>query len=600
MGTRALTPRPLIIIPKESFMKAAVFRINRVFLSIVVLASTTTGSLEGFLGPRTLILPRSQSVNAARDLVGWQQEIHRYGQTSNYWVFAFTPEYTHTFHNQDLIGQLFGQESFSVSGSAVPGRKSYDLLADYFELPRDYEGTMCVSPYISQFIADFNFFVGLDRITPGLFFIIHFPVVSSKWDVQFTQCATVPGTAMHPAGYFSDSSIARTNLLWNMRQYLAGDRTIGDVKEPLLDQKVIGLTGRNVVTHLSDVQGALGYDVARGENYHCGFELRIAAPAGNRPNPRYLFNAVVGNGHHWELGGGLTSHYRLWHDDDHALLIYLDANITHLFSAQSKRSFNLKGHCQGSRFMMLEEIAKGSDELFIYGDYPSTDQYTHRLVPAINIFTLDTHTSFGVQADVALKCTWRRKNFSLDVGYEFWGRSGEKMNCYSGFEQNRYALKGDAQIYGFDTYVPYGQEPIPLSVSQHCATIFAGQGAGNFQPGVEFANANADNPTQAFGPDGELLQLTTADAATLSIIQQPVLSSQPAIFISCNDLDVCSVLVPTSLTNKLFIHLGHVWHSETVNPFLGIGGEVEVAQGFSRDHGSISQWGIWAKMGLSY
>lgn len=582
-------------------MKAVFFPVNRVFLSILVLLSLANRSLEGFLGLRTIILPRSQSVNAARDLVGWQREIHRNEPESNYWVFAFTPEYTHTFNNYHLVDQLFGSECFAVSGSAVPNRKSTDMLADYFELPRDYEGTMKVSPYISQFIADFNWFVGLDRICKGLFFIVHFPVVSSKWDVVYSECVSVPGTVGYPAGYYSDSSIARTDLLRDMRQYLGHDRTVGDVQEPLLYQKVIGLTGRNVENHLSDVQGALGYDFARGDTYHVGLELRVYAPAGNRPSPCYLFNGVVGNGHHWELGGGFTSHCQIWADEVHSVLFYLDANITHLFKAGSKRSFNITGNCVGSRYMMMEEIAQGSDGLFIYGDYPATDQYTHRLMPAVNITTLDVETSFAVQGDVALKFAIYRNNLCVDIGYNFWGRSHEKMNSFSAFEPNRYALKGDAQIYGFENYSSYYPQAIPLSASQRCATIFAGQGYGNFQPGLEFANANADNPTQAFGQTGDaLVQLESDDAAALYIMQQPVMTSQPAIFLSCGDLDVNSVLVPTSLTSKVFLHVGNTWRTKTLDPFFGLGGEVEWAHGSGYDRGGISQWGVWAKLGLSY
>ncbi len=580
-------------------MKTAKYPHNRVLFTLVALLSVVNGSLQGFLGPRTLILPRSQSVNAARDLVGWQQQLHRHDETGNYWLLAFTPEYTHTFAQNHLTDQVFGASCFKVTGSAVEDRQSTDLLADYFELPRDYQGRLSISPLISQFIADFNFYVGLDRICPGLFFIIHFPVVSSKWDIRLEECVIDPGTDFHPAGYFSDERIDRKDLLFDMREYLRGHRTIGDVKEPLCYQKVIGLTGRNVANRLSDVQGALGYDLVSRDRGHFGIELRASAPAGNRPQQRYLFDAVVGNGHHWELGGGLTSHCRIWENDRHQFLVYLDANITHLFSSDSQRSFNLIGRCAGSRYMMLEEIAQGSLDLFVYGDYPSTDQYTHRLVPAINITTLDVRTSFAVQGDVVLKFALTRDNFCFDIGYDFWARSHEKLSCRSGFEQNRYALKGDAQVYGFDVDNSYNEQAIPLSASQHMATIFAGQGTGNFEPGLEFANANADNPTEAFGPNGVLMQLNSADAAALYLAQEPVQTSQPSIFLSECDLDIASGLVPTSLTSKIFTHAGYTWYSDTCNPFLGIGGEVEWAHG-SCDRGGISQWGIWCKMGLSY
>ena len=142
---------------------------------------------------------------------------------------------------------------------------------------------------------------------------------------------------------------------------------------------------------------------------------------------------------------------------------------------------------------------------------------------------------------------------------------------------------------------------IPLSASQRNATIFAGQAAGNFQPGLAFGNVNADNATQAFGENGTVLvQLEGDDAALLYIAQEPVMTSQPAIFLSCGDLDVNSALVPTSLTSKLFLHVGNTWRSKIVDPFFGLGGEFEWAHGSGCNSGAISQWGIWAKMGLSY
>ncbi len=586
-------------------MKTAIFPVNLVLSTVVALLSVLPSSLEGFLGPQTLVLPRSQSVNAARDLVGWQQQLHRPSDGNNYWVFAFTPEYTHTFDSRHITEQLFGTCHFNVTGSAVPNRKSYDLLADYFALPRDFESELCVHPFISQFIADFNFYVGLDRICDGLFFLIHFPVVHTKWDIQFGEKIWVPGTAFDPAGYFSAERIERKNLLRNMREYLLGTRPVGDMEEPLAYQKVFGLTGRDEANRLAEVQFALGYDFARSDAYHFGIEARAYAPAGNRPNALYLFDAIVGNGHHWELGAGLTSHYRIWDDGCHAILVYLDANITHLFSAGSKRAFNLKNRCRGSRYMLLEEIAPGSLNLFADGE-PATDQYVGRLLPAVNVTTACVDTYFNVQADIALKLAFCRNNFCFDLGYNFWGRSHEKIDCPPFLPPNRYALKGDAQVYGFSgqsSYYGYSSylDAIPLSATQNEATIFAGQGAGNFVPGMEFANENADNKAYAFGPiSGDILvQLDDGDSAALYIPQEPVYTSQPSIFLTDDDIDVESGLVPTSITNKMFMHFGYTWYSTVCNPFLGAGCEIEWADGY-RHRGGIAQWGIWWKLGLAY
>jgi hypothetical protein len=246
--------------------------------------------------------------------------------------------------------------------------------------------------------------------------------------------------------------------------------------------------------------------------------------------------------------------------------------------------------------MMAEQISAGSRDLFTAGE-PTTDQYTRRLIPLINATTFCVETFFAVQADIALKFAWYRDNFSLDVGYNFWGRSKEKLDCRPSLMDHCFALKGDAQIYGFSGM----NEAIPLSVSQDQATIFAGQGAGNFVPGVEFANDNAANKMLAFGPGAAdvLTQLNGADSVALGIAQQQVATSQPSIFLSDNDLDNNSVLVPTSLTSKVFVHAGQTWYSAKCNPFIGLGSEVEWVHG-DCDSGGIAQWGIWFKLGLSY
>ena len=70
-----------------------------------------------------------------------------------------------------------------------------------------------------------------------------------------------------------------------------------------------------------------------------------------------MFDAVVGNGKHWELGGGLTAHYTFWRDDSEnkTFGFYLDANITTLFKAREQRTFDLKGK-PNSRYLLAAQF----------------------------------------------------------------------------------------------------------------------------------------------------------------------------------------------------------------------------------------------------
>ena len=61
----------------------------------------------------------------------------------------------------------------------------------------------------------------------------------------------------------------------------------------------------------------------------------------------------------------------------------------------------------------------------------------------------------------------------FDLGYNFWANSKEKLHCRETFVENRYAIKGDAQIYGFTADA--GDNPIALNATQSMATILEGK-----------------------------------------------------------------------------------------------------------------------------
>lgn len=110
---------------------------------------------------------RSQSVNAAREIVGWQQFINLPSECT-YGSFSITPEYTQTFRGKSIANEIFGQDSCSstcgsslhISGSRVANRNPTDWLADYFGLPTDFESTIIFNPRIQNFLVDFNIFTG--------------------------------------------------------------------------------------------------------------------------------------------------------------------------------------------------------------------------------------------------------------------------------------------------------------------------------------------------------------------------------------------------------------------------------------------------------
>jgi hypothetical protein len=564
-------------------------------------------SLMSAFGSRTTVVPRSQSVNAAFELVGWQQEINLYDQDL-YWSLSLAPVYTRTMRNYQLLDYLFnGCNTFVFSGSRVNLRGANDILADYFGLPADFKSTVIFEPRITNFIFDIDWYLGLDRVYEGLFLRIHAPIVHTKWDLNMDECIANPGTDFHPAGYMGPLSIAPSFLAHSVGQAMQGTRVVdgevqplvyGDVREPLKYGRIFGRQERS---GLSDVQIAFGWNFLSECWYHVGLAVRTALPTGNKTCAELLFEPMIGNGHHWELGLGLTSHVDVWRDAQtgSAIALYFDMNVTHLFTSTQRRSFEFATNGAGNRYMLLEELVNGSTDLFFgFGGPAAPNQYNQRLVPAINLTSFCAKISVPVQVDAVVKCAFITEcGLEFDIGYNLWARSAEKLHC-RGQLKGMFAFKGDAQVYGFTTT----NAPSALNATESQATLHGGPGAGNFVSPDQFGNADIDSPTPAASSGGILFQLDAADSSALGIGQVQVNTSNPALFVSDKNINDSSGISPSALTHKLFAYINKRWEREEgVVPFLGCGAMAEFAQCGSKNKcGGVSQWGLIFKGGLSY
>ena len=196
------------------------------FLWFIILLNTT--HLCNALITGTKIIPRSQSVNAARQMVGWYEPfwgINRLPQDKCYTSFNLIAEYASSFHSFNLASFFFGDamqnpctffnpiQGFTVSGSAVTDRGSTDWLADYFGLPRDFQSFVVLQPQIKTFTLDFAFYVGLDAWLNGLYFRIQGPYAYSQWGFDATetissnQSGSLSGTIGYFQGYFSSNVV---------------------------------------------------------------------------------------------------------------------------------------------------------------------------------------------------------------------------------------------------------------------------------------------------------------------------------------------------------------------------------------------------------
>lgn len=611
----------------------------------------TTVANNVFPGPVTpKFTIRSQGTNALRRLVGTWDMMNLYDSDCWNGIFSIMPEYTRSFDDRKIAECLFGTNncnnntnnncnngtSFLVQGIDVEGRSSNALLASNFALPSDYSSIVTVKPVIQNFLVDFFGYVGLDSCYEGLYAWIQFPVTWTKWDLGLCERIIDPGTNAVPAGVISPGAVARDDLQASFQSYLRGVALAPIVEDgttvtidPLLCGRVCG---HQTETAVSEVRFCLGYNFLLCEDYHLGVGLEASAPTGNKVKSTFLFAPQNGNDRHWEVGANIDGHVILWRceEEESHFGFYLDANITHMFKHRQERCFDLCGKPL-SRYMAAAKIAtpNTADGLHDFNDQASFPAFvfSNEFAPVANITSLNVDVSVSVNADVVAMFNYTCGNWSFDLGYNFWGRSCEKLklNCECGtqFAPNTWVLNGDASQFGCEPIIGTAHA---LSASETDATITTGQ---NFitnppftgpQEAAALGNAGIDNPFDAgFGAGN-----TQLDVCSLLPVANDILTSIQPVYIKQTDINFATT---QGISNKVFANFGYNMECECWNPFFGIGFEAEFAQGNRRDNCNdscnescatsscdrdcddlqgdcvrcgLSQWGIWVKGGVAF
>lgn len=608
---------------------------------------------------------RSASLNKAKEICGWQPYINRYGMEKINGSLYSSIEFTSSFKPLCIAQYLFGDDlvdgkNLIIQGSAVENRHPKAWLADYFGLPIDFESTVQFHPSITNCIVDLNLYCGLDRVAKGLFLKVHLPVVSTTWALNMSECVKVKGQESFPLGYMSigakpykpsdtgsgPTPILRSNLPEDFIDAVQPGTTFGDQRVSMYFGSMPCV--KLQTAQFSDFHFTFGYNFLLKQDYNFGAGLYVVCPTGTRPDSRYLFEPLVGNGKHWEFGTELNGSwifYRSKENENRHAGIWFDATLTNMVNAYQARSFDFCNK-PNSRYMLLLQMTKATDltgwdpvgltttSVKDFSGYAGADiipanplgqtvspkignftyaQYTNSsqndvwsgLIPAINYTTRVVNVSVDLQADIAIKFGYIGQDFSFDIGYELWARTREKIKPCQAFAKNQpddnYVIKGDGLIwakdYNSDTYYS------TLSGSQCCADIHSGQNMKlkTTDPAAAQINGGVDNAQYAWvlNYPGNRTFTNNTFVAQVNENENQVYSSFDPKLVSVCDIDTCQSA--PALTNKIFAHINYEWKDKDSEwrPFAGIGAEAEFAPK-NRHFRAISQWGAWLKAGVAF
>jgi len=303
-----------------------------------------------------------------------------------------------------------------------------------------------------------------------------------------------------------------------------------------------------------------------------------------------------------------------------------------MFRTRHRRSFDLVNG-GNSRYMLAEHLdTPVQNGLQGANDVPAIAQFFNEYTPIANLTTLDVNVSVGIQADITAMLNYTHCNWSYDLGYNFWGRTCEKISlrcdCPLAITEQTWAIKGDAHVFGWIDSRAAGI-PVALSATQSTATIHSGLNyipgrAFDYNAGLNNAGAAATNPSidnsQLAESNGVPLYSTPLFFAN----NQTHTSIQP-VFLTIDDIDFDAGSTKGQ-THKIFGAVTYAYNERcgfgfNVEPYLSLCAKVEWAP--SQDNGTsthflnatspsacttvnccqrvaASEWGIWLKGGATF
>ena len=389
------------------------FYIFLVFFTSLLHAAGETSLCCDFSG-RSFLSPRSQSAYSYRDFIGIENHMHLY-EDARYDLFSATFLLSKSFDSSHIAQYFFGTDRLVFSGSSVSDRSSEDILADYFGLPTDYLSTVCFRPDVCTVVLDMIWHISLSDVLRGLYLYAHAPIVHTRWDLDLSECIQNGGDQGYIPGYMAAQSVERSSLYESAGEFFTGSKIIGDI-QPLSEGKICGKRTR---TRIADIKFVVGYAFWLKKKHDLGLNARLLIPTGNRSRAEYLFEPIVGNGHHWGLGVGLTGHRTIWCNDDgsQCMDLYTDLNVIHLFNARQRRSFDLKKNGRLSRYMLIQQMGNPVVGRLNFDPVPINNQYLGRLMPAINKTTFDVDIHIAAQIEFVINYLYRHNNSNDAIGY---------------------------------------------------------------------------------------------------------------------------------------------------------------------------------------
>jgi hypothetical protein len=516
-------------------------------------AATMSASADALSTSKNFFQPRAFSANLAREML-LEGSKHR---DSEGWYGEFSADaaYQRSWNQGNEQGSgvevangLGTYPFWSNSNVMTLGSNLDNADLDVYQFglgPVAYAAgnTITLNPLVYQAGADFMFVVGSSANEPCFFAKIKAPVGVYNINPNLTEESTLDAV-IYPLGQMGTAATT-ADIAATMTQAFAGNLAGGQAsgQQDFIPMKYGLINGdQSTGAKFGDIEMTAGYRFISNEDNSFSVAVRAAAPTGGQATGQFMMEPLFGRGGNWGLGGYLDGHVRVWQgNNENSMVLKFMANAMHLFSTDTVRSYDLTLNGGGSKYLLVGSFASNA--------------YNSQVQNLINVSTLASTSSFGVEGDAVVSFSYIARGWSWDLGYEFWGRSAETLEITGDLAANTYAVLGRQYVADSGSILDGYCQPL--------ATI----------------SASAAAATTTTVPAG--VQAVTASGS----------------YITLADFNVIGAQQDTALTSKVFTKVTYEWIDSNYRPHLGVMGEFEIS---TSNNNALPQWAIALMGGVSF
>ena len=215
-----------------------------------------------------------------------------------------------------------GSNNVVIGGDANDTRVPAPALLDNNDTA--LAGTLTLDPRRTVWGVNLGWDQALDKLVEGLFVSVNMPIARATHTLR----PVVTGEVVDV-----ETGKGILDFFGGGLTRAAGDHS---ALAALTSAKIT--TGNHSKTAVAGIDVNLGYHLVNAEEHGVRVRGLLHIPLGNKSTGEYLFEPMVGNNRHWELGLGAEGRARLMHNDSFTMTLLASAEMRYALNATEKRT----------------------------------------------------------------------------------------------------------------------------------------------------------------------------------------------------------------------------------------------------------------------